>query len=439
MNGELKAQQAGRNLQTQAVRHVLSPRTQLSLKLLGMPYAELSSYIDRQLAENPFLSPADEPLDVGNPRSSETYSSSVYSTMLSEDIYIDEPILEDMLLQQLHELDIPYPLEKATESLISQLDEHGFLAYDGALSSIDHQALVVLQSLSPAGIGARNLQECLKIQLARHEESTALAKAIIDKYLPEAAKREYRVIAENLGVSPEDVKRTVGLISSLSPIPSRGYRTSKEPEIVQPEAYIELVDDVLTIGMRTYISINRQLLDSFGESSLPANLESEYRAASVLVSLMDYRASTLEKVLSIVAKVQHDALIHDPSRLKPLTMADVAEKLSLSPSTITRAVQGKWIQAPSGLMRLRDCFVSGVSRTEDSHSDEIEKQAGCISAAHIKSLISELIRHEDHANPLSDQDILIALESQSLHLSRRTVAKYRTELGITSSKARGVE
>jgi RNA polymerase sigma-54 factor len=436
MSSELKAQQAERNLQSQTIRHALSPRVQLSLRLLGMPFAELSSYIDSQIVSNPFLSSADDLIVSGDSGASALYSSSVYSTALSEDIYIDEPLLEDVLLQQLHELDIPRYLEDATESLISQLDERGFLSVSSVRSAIDRQALDVLQSLSPAGIGARSLQECLKIQLNRCGESSYIALAIIDRYLAEVAERKYRIIAKNLGVSPKDVRKAVALISSLSPIPSRGYRTSKEPEIIQPEAYIELVDGILVIRMRKYVAFNERLLNSFGEAAMSANLEAERKTAQALVSMMDYRSNTIEKILYIVAGMQHDALIHGASQLKPLTMAEVADKLSLSPSTVTRAVQGKWIQAPCGLLKLRDCFASKASRKATHPNATAGEETLDPSAAHVRSLISELIRCEDHTCPLSDQDLLDALQHQGIHLSRRTIAKYRMELGIPSSKLR---
>ncbi len=434
---ELAAKQAPKAVQQQAPRHVLSAQTRLSLKLLNLPWTELSSYIEGQAEENPLLELPDTPIGEPPGTAFPDFSESVYHTELNEDIYIQETTFSDHLLQQVHELDLSSEEERGCRSLISQLDERGYLSPDNALSAEEERALPILQSLSPAGVGARTLQECLRLQLERKGSATPSLLALVDCYLEEIARGECRKIAQALGMAPAEVQKDIAAIRSLSPIPSRGYRITTEPEIIEPEAYVtqdssqRLVCQVRRSGLRwndTCLDLACHAPDAETERYF-ADRKTE---AQALMDMVAFRESTMEQIVRIIVAAQHDALLYGMACLKPLTMVQVADKLGVSPSTVSRAAQGKWIQAPCGLVRVRDYFTGSIAKEAEDGPEEHQE----LSAKSIQHQIATIIEREDPKSPLSDQMILRELKNQGISISRRAVAKYRDEMGIPSSKVR---
>lgn len=434
---ELGAQQAARPIQQQAPRHVLAAQTRLSLMLLNLPWAELSSYIEEQAEENPLLELSDGTTDELPHAAFMDYSESVYHTELNQDIFIQETTFSDYLLQQVHELDLSYEEERGCESLISQLDGRGYLSPDIDLSAEEKRALPIFQSLSPAGVGARTLQECLRLQLERKGSATTSLIALVDRYLEEIAQGECRKIAKALGMAPAEVQKDIAVIRSLSPIPSRGYRITTEPEIIEPEAYVtqdssqRLVCQIRRSGLRwndTCLDLACHAPDVETERYF-ADRKAE---AQALMDMVAFRESTMEQIVRIIVAAQHDALLYGMAHLKPLTMVQVADRLGVSPSTVSRTVQGKWIQAPCGLVRMRDCFTGSIAKEAEDGSEEQKE----LSAKSIQHQIAIIIEREDPKSPLSDQMILLELKNQGISISRRAIAKYRDEMGIPSSKAR---
>lgn len=434
---ELRAQQDARPIQQQAPRHVLAAQTRLSLKLLNLPWAELSSYIEEQAEENPLLELPDSAADELPHAAFMDYSESVYHTELNQDIFIQETTFSDYLLQQVHELDLSSEEERGCESLISQLDGRGYLNPDIALSADEKRALPILQSLSPAGVGARTLQECLRLQLERKGSATPSLLDLVDCYLEEIARGECRKIAQALGMAPAEVQKDIAVIRSLSPIPSSGYRITTEPEIIEPEAYVtqdssqHLACQMRRSGLR-WNDACLYLACHAPDAETERYFADRKTEAQALMDMVAFRESTMEQIVRIIVTAQHDALLYGMAHLKPLTMVQVADKLGVSPSTVSRTVQGKWIQAPCGLVHMRDCFTGSIAKEAEDRSEE---QQG-LSAKSIQHQIATIIEHEDPKSPLSDQMILRELNNQGISISRRAIAKYRDEMGIPSSKAR---
>ncbi len=408
---ELAAKQAPKAVQQQAPRHVLSAQTRLSLKLLNLPWTELSSYIEGQAEENPLLELPDTPIGEPPGTAFPDFSESVYHTELNEDIYIQETTFSDHLLQQVRELELSTGEERGCRSLISQLDERGYLSLDNALSAEEERALPILQSLSPAGVGARTLQECLRLQLERKGSATPSLLALVDCYLEEIARGECRKIAQALGMAPAEVQKDIAAIRSLSPIPSRGYRITTEPEIIEPEAYVtqdssqRLVCQVRRSGLRwndTCLDLACHAPDAETERYF-ADRKTE---AQALMDMVAFRESTMEQIVRIIVAAQHDALLYGMACLKPLTMVQVADKLGVSPSTVSRAAQGKWIQAPCGLVRVRDYFTGSIAKEAEDGPEEHQE----LSAKSIQHQIATIIEREDPKSPLSDQMILRELK-----------------------------
>jgi RNA polymerase sigma-54 factor len=434
---ELRAQQAASPVQQQAPRHVLAAQTRLSLKLLNLPWAELSSYIEEQAEKNPLLELPDGTTDELPHAAFMDYSESVYRTELNQDIFIQETTFSDYLLQQVHELELSSEEEQGCESLISQLDGRGYLCPDIALSADEKRALPILQSLSPAGVGARTLQECLRLQLERKGSASSSLLALVDRYLEEIARGECRKIAQALGMAPAEVQKDIAVIRSLSPIPSSGYRITTEPEIIEPEAYVtqDSSQHLVCQVRRSGLQWNNACIDlacHAPDAETERYFADRKTEAQALMDMAAFREGTMEQIVRIIVTAQHDALLYGMAHLKPLTMVQVAGKLGVSPSTVSRAVQGKWIQAPCGLVRMRDCFTGSIAKEAGDGSEEQQE----LSAKSIQHQIAAIIEHEDPKSPLSDQMILQKLQDQGISISRRAIAKYRDEMGIPSSKTR---
>lgn len=331
-------------------------------------------------------------------------------------------------------------LKELCMDFISRLDERGYIELGDPLSLGEKDALRLLQSLDPAGVGARSLQECLLIQLEREGLDSKLTARIVAHHLDEVAHGQYGRIAQALNATTGDVKKSISAISSLSPIPSRGYRTNQEPQLIEPEALVEEGEDGnLAVRMRGGpVYLNASYTQELGhvDQKTQAYIDKARAAAHELIDMMTLRSNTLEQILCLVVDVQHDALVRGSIHLKPLTMKEVSDQLGLSASTVSRAVQGKWVLAPCGLIRLRDCFSTDIVPTRQPAINGEENVR--YSNKSIMERVIGLIRNEKRDAPLSDQMIMQKLRSQGISISRRAIAKYRSELGIPSSRGRAL-
>jgi RNA polymerase sigma-54 factor len=296
-------------------------------------------------------------------------------------------------------------------------------------------ALQLIQSFDPAGVGARDLRECLLIQLGTGSEYHALAKAIVNGYLHDVERHRFGKIAAALGVTLREVQEAVTLIASLEPKPGKNY-SSEEPQYITPDVYILKIDGRLLVALnedglpRLRVSgYYRQILSKQAGASREARgyVEEKMRSAVWFIRSIEQRKRTLIKVSESLVKYQRDFFEHGISHLKPLTLREVADDISMHESTISRVTSNKYVQTPQGLFGLKYFFHRGVPSTVGE----------AVSSRMVKDLVRRYLTDEDTHQPLSDQKIVdILTRVHRVEIARRTVAKYRGQLKIPSSSQR---
>lgn len=359
--------------------------------------------------------------------------------------------LHSQLLGQWSLADVPEHLRAAGEHLIGFIDDDGYLRVDmeamlaqappGVTCELLEQALPELQqTLEPIGIGARNLQECMLIQIEamRREHPDAdlgVEHLLVTNYLSDIELNRLPRIAEASGLSIDQVKAGLEGLRHLDPRPGREL-ISESPSVVIPDAIVEYDEDaddyvaMLFDGRLPRLRINPRyaamLKDDTVDKSTKEFVDSSVRSARWLIEAIDLRCNTLLRVIRVVVAIQRDFFDEGPASLKPLPMSQVADQLGVHVATISRAVSGKWIQTPRGVLPLRKFFSSG---TETEAGEDMSWDA-------VKQTLKEIIDVEDKAEPLGDDKLAAALKERGINIARRTVAKYRDQLGIPSAKLR---
>lgn len=416
---------------SQSLKLNITPQMRQSLYMLQISAEELVEFLQQQAEKNPFL-------DMNWPIKPSNFSSREGRIA---DIRAPEETLEMQLLSQLRLLPISDKQFRIARYLTGNLNEAGYLqisleeVYQTCSADMDEviEALDTLQSLEPAGVGARTLEECLLLQIRRDAAADPWASEVAANYLKALGNRKIGWIAERLGISIEDVERTWAYIRGLHPRPGLIY--SYDPSrSIQADAMIrKQKDGEYIIVMNEFglpkLSVNleyRQLLKNHRDSEIQQYIRNHIQAAKGLVHGLAQRTRTLYLVIESIVAEQKEFFEQGIEGLKPMTLQTVADRLNMHESTISRAIQHKHIQTDYGLFELRFFFTSGVSTND----------GGAASAESVKVMIKKLIDHENKQHPLSDQSIANLLNQQGVHISRRTVMKYREEMKVLSSRMR---
>lgn len=375
------------------------------------------------------------------------------------------PSMQEVLQNQLREWKRPKRIVKIVEYLIGCIDEKGFLcpAQENLLSNENAQELEdpdirevedvlqnkkplesaseavqeafhVLQSFTPPGIGARDLRECLLIQAYRTPDFSPLAIQILENRFDDFKNLRYPAIAKALNVSTDAVQKAVREISTLSPSPGFQINNAPAQMIVPDMEVVETESGTFQIVMRRenirHLHINetyRKLLLSPNASKKDKDfVRQKLTAAKAFINSVGYRFSTIELVMDSILKKQQDFFVKGPKYLKPMVLNDIAEEINRDPSTVQRAVNGKYVKTPYGTYELKDFFSSGVAQSNGTK----------VGKAEILDDIREIVAGEDRANPLSDDSIVEILKKRGIGIARRTVAKYRDNLGILPASKR---
>lgn len=440
----------------------LSPQMMQAMEILQMGSQELLEYIQETLQENPVLEseerrqPEESPEDALLRRKLEWLESTdVQNRWYHQEDAQDlsdltvgavgadpgEESLYYYLRSQIQFETLPKPLAAAVRCVLESLSGNGYLddpiadlaTHAGVDEKTMERAVELVQALEPAGVGARNLSECLCLQLTRRGE-TGLPLTIADRYLEAMSKDHYNLIARETGASREDIQAACKVIRSLNPRPGAGFAPREALGYITPDLVVVSFEDHFEILSNDYYfpslkvsSYYHQLMRSTDESQVKDYLTNKVRQAKWVVNSVEQRRSTLMACANCIVERQESFFRRGPGHLRPMTLADVAQALEVHESTVSRAVKDKYLQCAHGVFPLGYFFSRALPTGSGGDS---------VSAEQAKSAIKKLIAAEDKKKPLSDQKLCQLLTEQGIEISRRTVAKYRDELGISSTSGR---
>ena len=399
----------------QNMKLILTQDMKLSMNILEMSSSNLKELIEKEVNKNPMLE------IVYSPRSNSHSTDEETTSPL--DFISKEKSLFDFLEEQLSYLKLSKKFRDICYYIINNLDDRGYLSISKSdikktfkISTKELQEVFnIIYSLEPTGIGAENLKDCLKIQLTIKDKKDPILFSIIDNYLEDLGDKNFKFIAENLNISADRIKSYLSLIQTLDPIPARGYFVGNKTRYIVPEAKIEIIDKTLKV------TLNEETFPKIKLSSADISDKTNYQNALNLIKAIEKRYITLEKILNLLIVKQFDFFFLGKEYLKTLTLKDIASELNLHISTISRAIKEKFIETPQGIIEIKSLFI-GSSET-----------------IIIKKLIEEFIHDENKYFPLSDEKISYLLKNKGFSIARRTVAKYRDELGILSTRERKIK
>ncbi|MGN1414622.1 MAG: RNA polymerase factor sigma-54 [Anaerovoracaceae bacterium] len=353
-----------------------------------------------------------------------------------------EETLEDSLLLQLTFSSLKGEDLKIGRFLVEAIDDNGYLTVTteevAKVFRVEtekvEEVLDVIQTFEPSGVGARDLKECLIIQLAARGLLEDTVEYIILHHLEDLGENKLNKVAKALGLPIGQVQMVCDLIRSLEPKPGRSFASGSNVKYITPDVTVEKIDgeyQVITNEYSAprlmvspyYTNLARAALD---DMELNKYLNEKYNAAIWLIKSIEQRKQTIFNVVDAVIKHQKDFLDHGTKYLKTLTLKQVADDLGIHESTVSRAINGKYMQTPRGVFEIKYFFSSGVTGSDGEG----------VSSNSIKSMIKDIIDGEDPKNPYSDQDMVKLLSDRGIEISRRTVAKYREGLNILSSSKR---
>jgi len=457
---------------------ILTPSLQQAIKLLPMSTLELADLLNQEVVENPMLEEvqsddgqssdnasaekAEGDAAAAGPKS-DTWDDSDYAYFFGD--YLDDgyrartqqevkelpPIentlstsssLADHLQWQLSLQATDETMRAIGDAIIGNLDDDGYL-----VASVDEistmggwsveeveKALRIVQRFDPVGVAARDLQECLLLQLQHIGHDTAAAEKIVTEHLRLLQNHQVPEIAKKLGMTIDEVKEHVELIRHLDPKPGSRYNRPDSHYVI-PDVYIVKVEDQYVallneegLPQLRISPVYRRLLDKSAENTAEtrAYVKDKFRSALWLIKSVEQRQKTIHKVATSIITFQRDFLDKGIEFLRPLVLRDVANDIGMHESTVSRVVTNKYMHTPQGVFEMKYFFHSGIS---SSYGESV-------SSVTIKQRIRRIIGAEDLRKPLSDSKIVSVLQKEGLVLARRTIAKYREELKIPTSNQR---
>jgi RNA polymerase sigma-54 factor len=482
----------GLNQSTQLRQELkINPRLYQAMDLLYMPLLDLQQHLKQELLNNPFLEmvePEEEEDEEGAEAAEETQTPEEEKTPNDEidweGILLDgfdaggrreeheekeyyEPVtvdtrdLSDHLRDQIALLDLDPRQMLLAEEFIGNINEDGYLACpvedirqsinDVVLKAAEAsdrdpdeipvyteeevaRMLDTVQALDPAGVGARDLRECLMLQLKDAGLEQSVPYRLVRDCFDELINHRWSEISKRFGISPSDVQKAADEIAKLDPKPGLMYSDASDNYII-PDLVVEKIDGKYHVFLndanlprlklsRAYQEIARDKKKFDGENK--EFISNKLNSANWMIQAIEQRRQTMLKVMNYIVERQRDFFEKGVQYLKPLTLREVAEVISMHESTVSRVTNEKFVQTPRGVFRLKFFFSSGLSTTGGED----------VSARGIKDQIQKLVENEDPKHPLTDQAIVNILKESGVQIARRTVAKYRDQLGVLSARMR---
>ncbi|HEY8902236.1 MAG TPA: RNA polymerase factor sigma-54 [Chthoniobacterales bacterium] len=452
-----------------SLQQTLSPQMQQSLQVLQAPVLELRNLVEQELQVNPVLE--EEPPE----REQETDGGDEWDDELREISRLDEEwrdymsqsgayegrsaeaqerreflfsslhtpkSLQQHLVDQLTLSDLSEEDREVASAIVGNLNEAGLLDVTvpelaGMTNVWPEQVERVLrevQSLDPVGVAARDLRECLLIQLERMGKRESLEARIVNGHLDELLKRRFPEIARRLGVSVQDIQAAADFISTLEPRPARQFSSAIE-QVIQPDVVVESDGEggflvALNNEHIPMLRISNYYKDLLSEPASRGQvrdyIREKIKGGRFFIKCIQQRQQTILNIAREIIRRQEDFLREGPSGLKPMTMNQVAQAVGVHETTVSRATHGKYMLTPQGIFEMKYFFTPGYQT--DTGSD--------ISNESVRRAIVEVVEKEDKRRPLSDQAILEILKERGIPIARRTVAKYREQLDILPSHLR---
>jgi RNA polymerase sigma-54 factor len=351
--------------------------------------------------------------------------------------------LAQILTDQVRETDLAGEQHGVAELIIGNIDEHGYLkATVEELSASTNlpeekilEVLKVIQTFDPPGVGARDLRECLLLQLERASRQDSLEYRIVRDYMDALGKRRIPEIARGTGCSLEDAQLALGRIGRLEPRPGRAFLPGTNQYIL-PEVFVQKAGNDFAVTTNNehiphlHISnVYKDIMSQGGNSAEVKNyIREKIRAGKFLIKSLHQRQHTILNIAREIVKRQREFMETGVAHLKPMTMAQIAEVVGVHETTVSRAVSGKYMQTPQGLFEMKYFFTAGLQTASGVD----------VSNASVKDMVAEIFKGEATAKPLSDQEVVKMLGDKGIVIARRTVAKYRAELNILPSNLRKV-
>ncbi|MDR6121693.1 RNA polymerase sigma-54 factor [Bacillus sp. SLBN-46] len=428
--------------QQQTLKLAMTQELSQAIALLQYSAQELTAFLEDKVLENPLMQLESGTVKPMNPLIDRNRRKHQKEEKNWIEQIAEKPFsLEEHLLSQLKITNLSTDQLKVIRHLILHLDENGY--FTGHLNEIAESLLVeeelveeclaVIQTLEPAGIGARNLQECLLMQLYYQNPTNELAQTILTHHFVPFAEKKWKQISRELQVSLKEIQDLFDQVQLLNPKPGAFLREEISSYII-PDAIVERTTDGLEVRMfddsLPRISFNESYFKKFKDQDQQVSkfLHDKVQDYQWILKAIEQRRETLTRVISKIVEKQTVCLLRGMQYLEPMTMKEIASELDIHESTVSRAVREKYIQTPLGTFSLKSFFTSTIQTVADDEST---------SSTQVKNEISNLIEQENKEKPLSDQDIVGLLkENKGIVVSRRTIAKYREQLGIQSSSKR---
>ncbi|NQW40997.1 MAG: RNA polymerase factor sigma-54 [Cryomorphaceae bacterium] len=485
-----------RQSQVLKLQQKLSPQQIQLMKLIQLPTQALEDRIQEELEVNPALeteSQADEdPFESDHEAPEDDYSSAEEDERFpeskeqdfSEELFDDTPEyrlnannysaddetyeapivarmdLSDVLHEQLALRSLAPQKEALCKYLIGTLDDDGYLRrelvdiVDDLAFSLGifiepselEEALRVIQSMDPAGVGARNLQECMTLQLARRPDTPTVlnARALVVRYFDELAKRHYSRMMQGLGTNEEGLKSALEEISRINPKPGGSATQGAEPsQVVVPDFLVTAIDSKLELKLNgrnaPELNVSREYkemlahyrqakgFDSDKQKEAFSFIKGKIDSAKWFIEAIKQRQQTLLLTMSAIMRYQEDYfLTGDDRKLKPMILKDIADEVGMDISTVSRVASQKYVQTPFGTFLIKRFFSESMTNSEGEE----------VSTREIKKILEESIGEEDSRDPLTDDALAVLLKDKGYPIARRTVAKYREQLGMPVARLR---